>query len=58
VFEDVEAGLKAGRAAGAEVIAVTAAGHGLDWPNIQTIEDYTNIVPVVSAAGLLSIKRP
>ena len=56
VFEDVEAGLRAGRAAGADVIAVTAAGHRLNWSNIQTIDDYTNIVPVVSAAGLLSIK--
>lgn len=57
VFEDVEAGVKAGRAAGADVMVVTAAGHGLDLPNIQTIDDYTNIVPVVSAEGLLSIKR-
>ncbi|ASS58966.1 HAD family hydrolase [Rhizobium leguminosarum bv. viciae] len=57
VFEDVEAGVKAGRAAGADVIVVTAAGHDLDLPNTQTIDDYTNIVPVVSAEGLLSIKR-
>lgn len=56
VFEDVEAGVKAGRAAGADVMVVTAAGHGLYLPNLQTIDDYTNIVPVVSAEGLLSIK--
>nr|WP_281015613.1 HAD-IA family hydrolase [Rhizobium chutanense] len=56
VFEDVEAGVKAGRAAGADVMVVTAAGHGLDLPDIQTIDNYTNIVPVVSAEGLLSIK--
>ncbi|WP_458383169.1 HAD-IA family hydrolase [Rhizobium anhuiense] len=57
VFEDVEAGVKAGRAAGADVMVVTAAGHRLDLPNIQTIDDYTNIAPVVSAEGLLSIKH-
>lgn len=56
VFEDVEAGVKAGRAAGADVMVVAAAGHGLYLPNLQTIDDYTNIVPVVSAEGLLSIK--
>ncbi|WP_183605263.1 HAD-IA family hydrolase [Rhizobium fabae] len=56
VFEDVEAGVKAGRAAGADVMVVTAAGHGLDLPDIQTMDNYTKIVPVVSAEGLLSIE--
>ncbi|PDT15474.1 haloacid dehalogenase [Rhizobium sp. J15] len=56
VFEDVEAGVKAGRAAGADVVVVTAAGHGLDLPNDPTINDYTEIVPEVSADGLLSIR--
>lgn len=55
VFEDVEAGVKAGRAAGADVVVVTAAGHDLDLPNNPTINDYTEIVPMVSADGLLSI---
>ncbi|WP_413712624.1 HAD-IA family hydrolase [Rhizobium sp. Rhizsp82] len=55
VFEDVEAGVKAGRAAGADVVVVTAAGHDLDLPNNPTLNDYTEIVPEVSADGLLSI---
>ncbi|WP_280954333.1 HAD-IA family hydrolase [Rhizobium sp. H4] len=56
VFEDVEAGVKAGQAAGADVVVVTAAGHDLSFPNNPTIKDYTEVVPVVSADGLLSIK--
>ena len=56
VFEDVEAGVKAGRAAGADVVVVTAAGHDLDLPNDPTINDYTEIMPEVSADGLLSIR--
>ncbi|AJC80854.1 HAD superfamily hydrolase protein [Rhizobium etli bv. phaseoli str. IE4803] len=56
VFEDVEAGVKAGQAAGADVVVVTAAGHDLDLPGNPTINDYTDVVPVVSADGLLSIK--
>ncbi|WP_280950933.1 HAD-IA family hydrolase [Rhizobium sp. R339] len=55
VFEDVEAGVKAGKAAGADVMVVTAAGHDLDLPGNPTINDYTKIAPVVSADGLLSI---
>ncbi|MDK4731438.1 HAD-IA family hydrolase [Rhizobium sp. CNPSo 3490] len=55
IFEDVEAGAIAGRAAGADVMLVTAAGHGLDLPDIPKMENYTNIVPVISSEGLLSI---
>ncbi|WP_280953355.1 HAD-IA family hydrolase [Rhizobium sp. M10] len=56
VFEDVEAGVKAGQAAGADVVVVTAAGHNLNLPGNPTINDYTEVAPVVSADGLLSIK--
>ncbi|UWU37651.1 HAD-IA family hydrolase (plasmid) [Rhizobium sophoriradicis] len=56
VFEDVEAGVKAGQAAGADVVVVTAAGHKFDRPIYPSINDYTDLVPVVSADGLLSIK--
>ena len=56
VFEDVEAGVKAGRAAGADVLVVTAAGHGIDWRDFPTIKHYISIRPVVSADGSLSIQ--
>jgi sugar-phosphatase len=56
VFEDVEAGVRAGHAAGADVVVVTAAGHSFKRPINPSIDDYTDIVPAVSADGLLSIK--
>ncbi|EJB08218.1 haloacid dehalogenase superfamily enzyme, subfamily IA [Rhizobium leguminosarum bv. trifolii WSM597] len=55
VFEDVEAGVKAGQAAGADVVVVTAAGHDLNLPANPIINDYREVVPVLSADGLLSI---
>ena len=56
VFEDVEAGVKAGKAAGADVVVVTAAGHCFDSLGDPTIDDYLEAVPVVAADGLLSIR--
>ncbi|ANM14464.1 HAD superfamily hydrolase protein (plasmid) [Rhizobium sp. N541] len=56
VFEDVEAGVRAGRAAGADVVVITAAGHKFECPIYPSINDYTDVVPVISADGLLSIK--
>lgn len=40
VFEDADAGIQAGDAAGAEVVVVTATHHGRAWPGRPTLKDY------------------
>jgi sugar-phosphatase len=55
VFEDVEAGVKAGEAAGAEVMVVTAAGHKAVFPDHPSIGDYTGVFPLISEDGKISV---
>lgn len=55
VFEDVEAGVQAGEAAGASVLVITAAGHKQDLGNRPSIENYTTISPEIAGDGLMSI---
>lgn len=40
VFEDADAGIQAGDAAGAEVVVVTATHRGRSWPGRLTLNDY------------------
>ncbi|EPE95118.1 glycerol phosphatase (plasmid) [Rhizobium grahamii CCGE 502] len=58
VFEDVEAGVQAGEAAGAGVMVITAAGHKHDFGNRPSIDDYTTISPAIRGDGLMIVRRP
>ena len=55
VFEDVEAGVQAGAAAGASVMVITAAGHDLHLPDYPSINDYMSVEPSIDGDGLISI---
>ena len=57
VFEDVEAGVKAGIAAGSSIIIFRHAGHNLDTAAHQWIQDYTAVAPVIQADGSVSISE-
>ncbi len=56
VFEDVEAGVKAGTAAGADVMLITAAGHKHSLQGYPEIEHYAGATVVIADSGHLSIK--
>ena len=56
VFEDAEAGIKAGEAAGADVVVITAAWtHSLETTH-PTTADYADLRLEVDAAGALTIQ--
>ena len=56
VFEDAEAGIKAGEAAGADVVVITAAWtHSLETPH-PTTADYADLRLQVDADGALTIQ--
>lgn len=55
VFEDVEAGVKAGIAAGSAVVIIEHAGHKLETAANYSIPDYTGIAPVIRADRSISI---
>jgi sugar-phosphatase len=57
VFEDVQAGILAGEAAGADVIVVTATQHHKMDTQHPTLSTYADIRPVVTAGGKLLISR-
>ena len=57
VFEDVPAGIKAGEAAGADVMVITAThSHPVETPH-ATIADYNGVRAHIGHDGRLSVKR-
>ncbi|MBO9099375.1 MULTISPECIES: HAD-IA family hydrolase [unclassified Rhizobium] len=57
VFEDVPAGIKAGEAAGADVMVITAThSHPMQTPH-TTILNYDNVSARIGANGKLSVVR-
>jgi sugar-phosphatase len=57
VFEDVLAGVKAGEAAGADVVVITATHSHPIETNHTTLQNYENIRAHVDGNGKLSIIR-
>ena len=56
VFEDAEAGVQAGEAAGADVVVVTAAWtHPLETDH-PTLADYADVTLEVGPDGVLAVK--
>lgn len=57
VFEDVSAGIKAGEAAGADVMVITAThNHPVEGGHFR-IADYRGLVPHIDTDGRISIRR-
>jgi sugar-phosphatase len=57
VFEDVPAGIRAGEAAGADVMVITAThSHRVETEH-STIPDYLGVVPHIAEDGRLSIRQ-
>lgn len=57
VFEDVPAGIKAGEAAGSEVMVITATHNHKVEGGRYRITDYRGLVPHVGEDGRISIRR-
>ncbi|WP_337266744.1 HAD family hydrolase [Oryzifoliimicrobium ureilyticus] len=55
VFEDTEAGIKAGEAAGADVMVVTATQHHAFETSHPTLQSYRGLKPSITEDGRLTI---